>query len=121
MNATELTMLRAENTALRAERNRLRGNNYKLATANESHRQKIGILRVDVTRAREDRAKWPGGPISDLEVASMLLGELRDRLVTEAARTSSSGAAVGLRLAAREVSRMSQRIAARACIEEVAA
>lgn len=121
--SAELATVKAENSRLRIERKNLQERVRRLSLANERHRQQVGSLRVDLTRARQDLVKWPGGPISDLEIATVMLEELRDRLVTESGRTASRGAAVGLRLAAREVSRTRDRVAERGYIntEQVAA
>lgn len=76
----------------------------------------------DDARARAERIAGRGPrsktgrrlptPLSELEMARVHLSDLVDRIVTEARRQSHPAAATGLRLAAREVEKVSKRLGA---------
>lgn len=97
------------------ERKKLTDRLRELQKSNDNYRQRLETMKVDLERARSTTTIRQGGPsaLSDLQIATVLLSDLHDRLTSQARRTSSSAVGSALRLAAREVARTKHELADR--------
>lgn len=112
----------AERKEIAARSHRATQRAAELTDKTNKYREQITALRVDLARARGlTPGRNAGAVLTDMQIATTLLDELRDRLAGEARRTSSKAASTALRIAAREVTRTRQQVAARAHTDEVAA
>ena len=117
-----INSLEARHAEMSATVKYLRDENRRMAADNARYREQIVALKIDLTRAiKPSKGRISGPVLSDMEIASTHLGELHDRLIGEARRTTSRAAATGLRLAAREVSKIRDRLSERRHLEEVTA
>ena len=106
--------LEARHAEMSATVKYLRDENRRMAADNARYREQIVALRIDLARATESGEGRLSGPaLSDLQIAATHLGELHDRLIGESRRTASRAAAVALRLAAREVSKIRHQLSQR--------
>lgn len=106
--------LEARHTEMSATVKYLRSENKRLSADNARYREQIVALKIDLPRAiKPGEGRISGPALSDMEIASTHLGELHDRLIGESRRTASRAAAVALRLAAREVSKIRHRLSQR--------
>ena len=98
----------------------LRSENKRMSADNDRLREQIVALRVDLARATRTVGGRLNGPaLSDMQIATAHLGELHDRLIGESRRTTSRAAAIALRLAAREVLKIRERLSLRTPLSEV--
>lgn len=117
-----INSLEARHAEMSATVKYLRSENKRLSADNGRYREQIVALRIDLARATESGEGRLSGPaLSDMEIASTHLGELHDRLIGESRRTNSRVAATVLRLTAREVSKIRDRLSQRRHLEEVTA
>lgn len=114
--------LLAERRETVAEHKKATDRVHDLTQLVDKYRTQITALKVDLARARGlTPGRNAGAVLTDMQIATTLLDELRDRLAGEARRTSSKAASTALRIAAREVTRTRQQVAARAHTDEEAA
>ena len=106
-----LTTDRRERTA---ERKNLMDRITDLQKSNDKYRQRLDGMKVDLERARQGaHSATSRSAMTDLQIATVMLNDLNDRLATQARQTTSAAAATGLRLAAREVVRIRQQLSER--------
>ena len=117
-----LDQIKARHAEMTETVKNLRSENKRMSADNARLREQIVTLRIDLARTAESRGgRLNGTALSDMQIASTLLGELHDRLVGESRRTASRAASAALLLAAREVSRTRHRLSQRGHTDPVGA
>lgn len=94
--AQRVDALAADKSDRAAERKNLRGRVLDLQKSNDKYRDRIDGMKAELARARGgERPRMSGIGVSDLQIASVMLSDLHDRLTSEARRTPSPAAATG--------------------------